>query len=74
LTEASGAGEAACQAELASCDGDLRLALLCLLSGLAPQEARPALAAARGSVRAALDAAGGAIARPGAARQKRTGR
>ena len=56
LIEASGADEAACRAELARCDGDLRLALLCMLSGRAPQEAKPALAAARGSVRAALEA------------------
>ncbi|MDR2985417.1 MAG: N-acetylmuramic acid 6-phosphate etherase, partial [Nocardiopsaceae bacterium] len=58
LTQASGAGEEACRAELTRCDGDLRLALLCLLSGLTPGEARPWLAAARGSVRAALTAAG----------------
>lgn len=54
LMDAAGAGEAACRAEVARCDGDLRLALLCLLSGLTPREARPALAAAHGSVRAAL--------------------
>ena len=58
LMEASGAGEAASRAELARCDGDLRLALLCLLSGLTPEQAEPALAAARGSVRAALAAIG----------------
>ena len=58
LRQASGAGEAACRAELARCDGDLRLALLCLLSGLTPGQARPVLAAARGSVRTALAAAG----------------
>jgi N-acetylmuramic acid 6-phosphate etherase len=58
LMEASGAGEAASRAELARCEGDLRLALLCLLSGLTPQQADPALAAARGNVRAALAAIG----------------
>jgi N-acetylmuramic acid 6-phosphate etherase len=58
LTQASGAAEAACRDELDRCDGDLRLALLCLLSGLTPAEARPRLAAAQGSVRAALNAAG----------------
>jgi len=55
--EASGATEAACRAELARCGGDLRLATLCLLSGLAPEAASRALAAA-GSVRAALAATG----------------
>jgi N-acetylmuramic acid 6-phosphate etherase len=58
LTEASGASAAACRTELARCDGDLRLALLCLLSGMTPRQAGPALAAARGSVRTALAAAG----------------
>jgi N-acetylmuramic acid 6-phosphate etherase len=58
LMEASGADEAACRAELTRCDGDLRLSLLCLLSGLKPGEARPRLAAAHGSVRAALTAVG----------------
>jgi N-acetylmuramic acid 6-phosphate etherase len=74
LMEASGAGEAACQAELARCDGDLRLALLCMLAGRAPDEARPALAAARGSVRAALEAVGGAHQQRGASPQRRTRR
>jgi len=58
LMEASGAQEAACRDELARCDGDLRLALLCLLSGVTPGQARPALAAALGSVRVALAAIG----------------
>jgi N-acetylmuramic acid 6-phosphate etherase len=57
LMEASGAGEAECRADLDRCGGDLRLALLCLLSGLKPNEARLRLAAAHGSVRAALTAA-----------------
>jgi N-acetylmuramic acid 6-phosphate etherase len=54
LREASGAGDEACRAALARCDGDLRLALLCLLSGLNPRAAADALADAGGSVRAAL--------------------
>jgi N-acetylmuramic acid 6-phosphate etherase len=58
LMEASGASEAACRAELARCESDLRLALLCLLSGLTPEQAAPALATARGNVRAALAAIG----------------
>jgi N-acetylmuramic acid 6-phosphate etherase len=58
LMEASGGTETACRDELARCDGDLRLALLCLLSCQTPEEARSALAAARGSVRAALTATG----------------
>jgi N-acetylmuramic acid 6-phosphate etherase len=57
LMEASGATEAACRAELARCGGDLRLATLCLLSGLEPEAAAKALAAG-GSVRAALAATG----------------
>jgi N-acetylmuramic acid 6-phosphate etherase len=55
--EASGATEAACRAELARCGGDLRLAMVCLLSGLEPESAAKALAAG-GSVRAALAAIG----------------
>jgi N-acetylmuramic acid 6-phosphate etherase len=54
LTEATGMAESACRAELTRCDGDLRLALLCLLSGQEPEVAAPALAAAGGSVRGAL--------------------
>jgi N-acetylmuramic acid 6-phosphate etherase len=54
LMEASGAAEDVCRTELARCDGDLRLALLCLLSGRTPQVAAVALAAAGGSVRVAL--------------------
>jgi N-acetylmuramic acid 6-phosphate etherase len=57
LMEASGATEAACRAELARCGGDLRLAMVCLLSGLEPEAAAKALAAG-GSVRAALAAIG----------------
>jgi N-acetylmuramic acid 6-phosphate etherase len=54
LREVSGATDQACRAELARCGGDLRLALLCLLSGLDPEQAAAALAEARGSVRQAL--------------------
>jgi N-acetylmuramic acid 6-phosphate etherase len=61
LMEASGATEAACRAELARCGGDLRLAMVCLLSGLAPEAAARALVAG-GSVRAALAAAAAAAA------------
>jgi N-acetylmuramic acid 6-phosphate etherase len=66
LMETSGATEADCRAELARCGGDLRLAMLCLLSGLEPEVAARALAAT-GSVRAAL-AATGTAARGAAAR------
>jgi N-acetylmuramic acid 6-phosphate etherase len=63
LMEASGASEADGRAELARCGGDLRLALLCLLSGLDPESAAPVLAAT-GSVRAALAAAGATSPEP----------
>jgi N-acetylmuramic acid 6-phosphate etherase len=56
LAEASGADEATCRFQLARCDGDLRLALLCLLSGLEPDVAAEALGAVGGSVRAVLAA------------------
>ena len=54
LMEVSGAAEPACRSELARCEGDLRLALLCLLAGLDPEAAACVLAAAGGSVRTAL--------------------
>lgn len=57
LMEVSGAAEPVCRSELARCGADLRLALLCLLAGLDPEDAARALAAADGSVRAALAAA-----------------
>ena len=57
LMEISGASEAVCRAELDRCEGDLRLAMLCLLGGLTPESAAAALAAADGNVRAALAAA-----------------
>jgi N-acetylmuramic acid 6-phosphate etherase len=55
--EASGVSEAASRRALARTGGDLRLALLGLLSGLSPESAARALAAAGGSVRTALAAA-----------------
>jgi N-acetylmuramic acid 6-phosphate etherase len=58
LREASGAGHDECRAELARCGGDLRLALLCLLSGLEPKAATDALTEAGGSVRVALSGLG----------------
>ena len=54
LMEATGADETVCRAQLARCGGDLRLALLCLLSGLEPGAAAKALADADGSIRGAL--------------------
>src|ERR1700731_2133507 len=74
--EASGATEAACRAELARCGRDLRLAMLCLLSGLEPKAAAKALAAG-GSAPAALaaartaraPAAAGEVGLPGPARR-----
>ena len=57
LMETAGADEATCRAALDRCGGDLRLAMLCLLAGLTPEEAAGALAQAGGSVRGALHAA-----------------
>lgn len=62
LMEASGASEQACRSELARCDGDLRTAMVCLLSELDPPAAANALAAADGSIRRALAATRGASA------------
>jgi len=56
LGEASGADEAACLDALARCDGDLRLALLCLLSDSEPDRAAAELADAGGMLRDALAA------------------
>lgn len=58
LMQACGAGAEQCRAELARCDGDLRLALVCLLSGTSADAARLALARASGVVRDALTALG----------------
>ena len=61
LREATGADDdEVCRAELERCGGDLRQALLCLLSGLEPEAAGNALADAGGSVRAALARLGSA--------------
>jgi N-acetylmuramic acid 6-phosphate etherase len=54
LQEASGEPGEACRTALERCGGDLRLALLCLMSGLDPAAATAALAEAGGSVRDAL--------------------
>lgn len=56
LQEASGAPAGQCRTELSRCEGNLRLALLCLLSGQEPGVAADALLAAGGSVRQALAA------------------
>jgi N-acetylmuramic acid 6-phosphate etherase len=58
LREASGAAEDACRAQLTRCGGDLRLALLCLLSGLEPEDAADALARSGGSIRGVLATTG----------------
>jgi N-acetylmuramic acid 6-phosphate etherase len=58
LMEATGADELTCGAQLARCEGDLKLALLCLLSGQEPAEAGRSLAEAGGSVRGALAGTG----------------
>jgi N-acetylmuramic acid 6-phosphate etherase len=61
LREATGADDdEVCRAELERCGGDLRQALLCLLSGLEPEAAGNALADAGGSVREALARLGSA--------------
>ncbi|GAA1976728.1 N-acetylmuramic acid 6-phosphate etherase [Catenulispora subtropica] len=56
LTEATGLPEEACATALAASDGELKTALVCLLGATTPSEARRALAAASGQVRAALAA------------------
>ena len=71
LMEASGATEAVCRAELARCNGDLRLAIVCLLSGLDPDPGARALATA-GSIRAALASANAAATSPRSAPPQRS--
>jgi len=56
LMQASGADAGECRAELSRCDGDLRLALVRLLSGASIDAALSALVAAGGIVREALAA------------------
>lgn len=58
LREASGADEFASEAALAQADGDLRAALVALLTGVGAGRARQALDAGDGSVRGALTALG----------------
>jgi len=57
LREASGADEAACEEALTQADGDLSTALVALLAGVSAQQARAALNATDGTVRAALGVA-----------------
>lgn len=54
LAEVSGATTERCTEELARCDGDLRLALACLLSGRPAPEVAQALESTGGNVRQAL--------------------
>jgi N-acetylmuramic acid 6-phosphate etherase len=54
LVEATGADETVCRTQPARCGGDVRLALLCLFSGLEPEAAAEALADADGGIRSAL--------------------
>jgi N-acetylmuramic acid 6-phosphate etherase len=54
LVQATGAPERQCAAALADADGDLRVALVMLLSGVDPDAARAALDRSGGAVRAAL--------------------
>ncbi|MBV9380012.1 MAG: N-acetylmuramic acid 6-phosphate etherase [Streptosporangiaceae bacterium] len=54
LVDASGAGEAACEAALARAGGNVKLAMVDLLSGGGVRAARQALTASDGSVRGAL--------------------
>jgi N-acetylmuramic acid 6-phosphate etherase len=54
LMEATGYGEEACRDALAAADGELRAALVCLISGAGVAEARTALAHSDDQVRGAL--------------------
>ncbi|MDQ7907831.1 N-acetylmuramic acid 6-phosphate etherase [Phytohabitans sp. ZYX-F-186] len=54
LEEATGYGEEACRRALAGADGDLKVALVALVSGASVAEARGALARSTGQVRGAL--------------------
>lgn len=55
LNQASGASETECAAALAAANGDVRVALVALLSGTQPATAQVALDRADGVVRAAID-------------------
>jgi N-acetylmuramic acid 6-phosphate etherase len=54
LMEATGLGEQVCRAALGEADGDLKTALVCLVSGAGVRDARAALARADDQVRGAL--------------------
>jgi len=54
LAQATGEDESVCETALAAAGGDTKTALVCLLAGTAPDEARAALAAAGGRVAGAL--------------------
>jgi N-acetylmuramic acid 6-phosphate etherase len=60
LAAATGEDGETCAQTLSAAGGDGRVALLCLLSGASPAQARTALAAAGGALRPALAALGGA--------------
>lgn len=62
LAEATGLDQAACAAALSTADGDLRVALVSLLSGVDAGRAAGALGSSDGSVRAALAVLGDAAA------------
>lgn len=55
LMEATGHSEADCAAALAGADGELKVALVCLLADVAPERARSALETHDGVARAAVD-------------------
>ncbi len=55
LMEATGQDEDLCRSSLQRSGGDLRVALLCMFNDVSPQDARAALAAHSGSVRAATE-------------------
>jgi len=59
LMEATGLGEEVCLAALGEAGGDLKTALVCLVSGAGVGEARAALARTDGQVRGALALLGG---------------
>ena len=62
LQDASGAPPERCRFELRRCEGDLRLAVVCLISGREPDVARAAMRAAQGNVRRALTVISGGAA------------
>ncbi len=54
LAEASGRADADCISALSAAEGDLKVALVCLLADTSPAQARATLAAHEGNVRAAV--------------------